>query len=79
MDMPPIRVLMVEDDEDDFVLTREPLPAGPVGVEAISGAFMLVRRSAIDEVGPMDEAYFLHCEDLDWCMRFRAPIQIGTA
>jgi len=57
---------------DDFVLTREPLPASPVPVEAISGAFMLVRRGAIDEVGPMDEAYFLHCEDLDWCMRFRA-------
>ena len=23
------------------------------------------------DVGLLDEGYFLHCEDLDWCMRFR--------
>jgi hypothetical protein len=40
-------------------------------VEAISGAFMMVRRDALARVGPLDEGYFLHCEDLDWCMRFR--------
>ncbi len=54
-----------------FDLTGMPLPAAPAEVEAISGAFMFVRKSALDAVGPMDEAYFLHCEDLDWCMRFR--------
>jgi GT2 family glycosyltransferase len=43
----------------------------PIEVEAISGAFMFARRSDIAAVGPLDEAYFLHCEDLDWCMRFR--------
>jgi GT2 family glycosyltransferase len=42
-----------------------------VAVEAISGAFMLVRREAIARVGLLDEGYFLHCEDLDWCLRFR--------
>ena len=55
----------------DFVLAGEPLPPGPAEVEAISGAFMLVRRRAIDVVGLLDEDYFLHCEDLDWCHRFR--------
>lgn len=55
----------------DFYLHKQPLPAGPIEVEAISGACMLVRRSAIDEVGIWDENYFLHCEDLDWCLRFR--------
>lgn len=55
----------------DFVLTREPLPRQPVPVEAISGAFMLVRRDILDQVGALDDAYFLHCEDLDWCMRVR--------
>ncbi len=49
----------------------ELLPDKPVEVDAVSGAFMLVRRSALKEVGLMDEAYFLHCEDLDWCKRFR--------
>jgi GT2 family glycosyltransferase len=55
----------------DFYLHKQPLPEGPVEVEAISGAFMLVRRQAIIDVGLWDEGYFLHCEDLDWCMRFR--------
>lgn len=55
----------------NFVLTREPLPDQPVYVEAISGAFMLVRREALKQVGLMDEGYFLHCDDLDWCMRFQ--------
>ncbi len=38
---------------------------------AISGACMLVKREAVEDVGWWDEEYFLHCEDLDWCMRFR--------
>nr|WP_231363205.1 MULTISPECIES: glycosyltransferase family 2 protein [unclassified Thioalkalivibrio] len=54
-----------------FNLANHPLPPGPVSVEAISGAFMLVEREAIRRVGPMDEGYFLHGEDLDWCHRFR--------
>lgn len=54
----------------DYVLQNQPLPDTPVEVEAISGAFMYVRRQALQEVGPLDEAYFMHCEDLDWCMRF---------
>jgi GT2 family glycosyltransferase len=55
----------------DFLLHTEPLPTLPIEVEAISGACMLVRRSALEKVGMLDERYFLHCEDLDWCMRFR--------
>lgn len=55
----------------DFHLHQQPLPDKPIGVEAISGALMLVRREAIEDVGTWDEDYFLHCEDLDWCMRFR--------
>ncbi len=51
--------------------TDEPLPVSPTPVDAISGSFMLVRRRALDEVGPLDEGYFLHCEDLDWFVRFR--------
>jgi len=54
----------------DFHLPRQPLPPQPITVEAISGALMLVRKQAIEDVGPWDEDYFLHCEDLDWCMRF---------
>jgi GT2 family glycosyltransferase len=51
-------------------LTDQPLPERPVPVPAISGSFMWVRRRALDDIGPLDEGYFLHCEDLDWFVRF---------
>lgn len=54
-----------------FELHGQPLPTSPEPVEAISGACMLVRKEAIDDVGLLDDDYFMHCEDLDWCMRFR--------
>ena len=53
-----------------FNLAGMQLPSEPVAIEAISGAFMFVRREALIKVGQLDEHYFLHCEDLDWCMRF---------
>lgn len=55
----------------DFHLHKQPLPTHPIEVEAISGACMLVRRAAIQDVGPWDEGYFLHCEDLDFSMSLR--------
>lgn len=55
----------------DFLLHNNALPLKPTPVEAISGACMLVKRKALEDVGYWDEGYFLHCEDLDWCMRFR--------
>jgi GT2 family glycosyltransferase len=39
-------------------------------VDAVNGAFMLVRRDAVAEVGLMDERFWLYAEDLDWCRRF---------
>jgi GT2 family glycosyltransferase len=38
-------------------------------VEAISGSFMFVRKAVIDQVGLLDEAFFMYGEDLDWCYR----------
>ena len=38
-------------------------------VEACSGAFMLVRRSALEAVGGWDERYWFYAEDLDLCLR----------
>lgn len=55
----------------DFHLHKQPLPTHPIEVEAISGACMLVRRAAIQDVGHWDEGYFLHCEDLDFSMTLR--------
>lgn len=47
------------------------LPTTTSKVDAVSGACMLIRRQAMIEVGMMDEAYGLHCEDLDLMYRFR--------
>lgn len=52
-----------------FDLAGTPLPMGPTEVEAISGACMLVRSEAFEDLDGWDEGYFLHCEDLDLCMR----------
>ena len=46
----------------------DPDAAGPV--DAVNGAFMLIRRSALDRVGPFDEGYWMYMEDLDLCYRF---------
>jgi N-acetylglucosaminyl-diphospho-decaprenol L-rhamnosyltransferase len=42
----------------------------PGDVDAVNGAFMLVRMAAVREVGLLDEGYWLYMEDLDWCRRF---------
>jgi GT2 family glycosyltransferase len=56
----------------DYDLHRRPLPQQPIDVEAVSGACTMVKRRALDDAGVWDEGFFLHCEDLDLCMRFRA-------
>jgi N-acetylglucosaminyl-diphospho-decaprenol L-rhamnosyltransferase len=38
-------------------------------VEACDGCCMTVRRSVIDQIGKLDEGYFIYCEDVDWFMR----------
>lgn len=40
-------------------------------VDCLVGAFMLVRRKAIDEVGLLDEQFFMYGEDVDWCYRIK--------
>ena|SRR5690348_582668 len=48
-----------------------PIPDEVIEVENVSGALMLLRRSAFDRLQGFDEGYFLHCEDLDLCRRAR--------
>ena len=41
-------------------------------VDSVVGAFMLVRRQAIQQAGLLDERFFMYGEDLDWAKRIRA-------
>jgi len=41
----------------------------PMSIDWVSGACILVRRKAIDEVGLFDEQFFMYWEDADWCKR----------
>jgi N-acetylglucosaminyl-diphospho-decaprenol L-rhamnosyltransferase len=43
----------------------------PFEVDWVSGAAMLVRRDAIERVGGLDEGFFMHWEDADWCHRMK--------
>jgi len=38
-------------------------------VEVISGCYLLARRSAVAEIGLLDESFFLYGEETDWCRR----------
>jgi GT2 family glycosyltransferase len=44
----------------------------PFAVDFVLGACMLVRGAALAEVGILDEGFFMYCEEIDWCRRFRA-------
>ena len=39
-------------------------------VDVLNGAFLMIRRTAMDQVGLIDERFFMYGDDLDWCVRF---------
>jgi len=86
----PQRILneLLVKGNDGVDLTATTQPDAPVEVEAVSGACMLVRRAAFEEVGGMDPAYPLHFEDLDlfvrlaqagWTLRWTPEVEIVHA
>ena len=43
----------------------------PIEVDSVIGACMIVRREAMEQVGILDEDYFLFLEETDWCYRMK--------
>jgi N-acetylglucosaminyl-diphospho-decaprenol L-rhamnosyltransferase len=65
-------LLALFNPENPFTRRYNPgAPEGDVVTEAgwVSGSCFLARRSALEEVGGFDEAYFMYAEDMDLCWR----------
>jgi GT2 family glycosyltransferase len=45
--------------------------SGPIEVDSVIGACLIVRREAMKQVGILDEGYFLFLEETDWCYRMK--------
>lgn len=44
----------------------------PFAIDHPLGAALMVRREAIEQVGLLDERFFMYCEEIDWCLRTKA-------
>jgi N-acetylglucosaminyl-diphospho-decaprenol L-rhamnosyltransferase len=56
---------------NDFRQHRRLFINDALEVDAIVGACLMVRRRAIEQVGPMDDAFTFFAEEMDWCYRMR--------
>ena len=54
-----------------YLSGRSERGTAPFEVDWVSGAAMMVRREAIQSVGALDERFFMHWEDADWCHRMK--------
>ena len=54
---------------EHFLMRQEDM-SQPRDVDLLMGACLFVRKSVLDDVGLMDENFFLYFEDVDWCKRF---------
>ncbi len=54
---------------EHYLMSAEDMSA-PKDVDWLQGSFLIVRRSAIEDVGVFDERFFMYLEDTDWCRRF---------
>jgi len=50
---------------------KERNSSDPIEVDSVIGACMMVRREAMDQVGLLDDNYFLFLEETDWCYRMK--------
>jgi GT2 family glycosyltransferase len=51
--------------------SRAVAAAVPCRVDLVTGACFLVRRTVIEQIGSLDENYFIYVEEVDWCWRIK--------
>lgn len=47
-------------------------PNEELEVDSVVGAYLQIRKEVINEIGLLDEVYFMYAEDIDWCYRAKA-------
>lgn len=66
----PLRSLSPALKRLTFVRTPHP-DAPPRRVDYVAGACLLMPRAVLEEIGPLDERFFMYFEETDWCRRAR--------
>jgi GT2 family glycosyltransferase len=56
----------------DRYYARDLDPDRPAEVDWVVGAALMVRRAAVEQVGGLDEGFFMYSEELDWCRRLKS-------
>ena len=47
---------------------------GVYEIDCLTGAFMLVRKTTIEDIGLLDDTFFMYGEDIDWCYRIKKAV-----
>ncbi len=59
--------------------TVDELGSNPIPIDYVQGSSMLSSRVFLEDVGLMEESYFLYFEELDWAMRAKKAFKLGYA
>lgn len=62
-------VRKIGDDGVSPITADEVRRLGPFRADWIGGCCFMIRRSAVEQIGLMDESLFMYCEETDWCKR----------
>ena len=65
----PLRFFMRNSQFNRYHLMLDVDHTHPFAVDWLLGACLFVRREVLEQVGPLDEGFFLYVEDIDWAQR----------
>lgn len=67
------RLFHIPTNSKDNDYNLDNLPDGEIyEIDCLTGAFMFIRKEALDEAGLLDEMFFMYGEDIDLCYRIKA-------